>query len=61
MTEEVSEFWLKYEIEEAGGEMNVDEGVQADAAEEVDKGVQVDAAEEYQEEMILCREPIPLQ
>ena len=32
--------------------MSVDEGVQADAAEEVDEGVQVDAAEEYQEEMI---------
>ena len=29
MTEEVAEFWLKYEIEEAGGEMN-----DADAAEE---------------------------
>ena len=29
MIEEVVEFWLKYEIEEAGGEMN-----DADAAEE---------------------------
>ena len=32
--------------------MSVDEGVQADAAEEVDEGVQVDVAEELQEEMI---------
>ena len=29
MMEEVAEFWLKYEIEEAGGKMN-----NADAAEE---------------------------